>query len=157
MFSYPDTHRHRIGPNYLQLPVNQPKASVNSYNFDGPMRYLHSGDQPVYAPNSYGGPQADPQRYSDTAWHTEGGDIARYAYVKHSEDDDFAQATNQWHNVLDDDARERLISNIVGHAGNDDVQADMKERVVEYWSNVAPELGDRVAEALGVGAATAGR
>jgi catalase len=26
LFSYPDTHRHRIGPNYLQLPINQPKV-----------------------------------------------------------------------------------------------------------------------------------
>ena len=24
LFSYPDTHRYRIGPNYLQLPVNRP-------------------------------------------------------------------------------------------------------------------------------------
>ena len=150
MFSYPDTHRHRIGPNYLQLPVNQPKVSVNSYNFDGPMRYLHSGDQPTYAPNSYGGPVADPERYPDHAWHTEGGEIARYAYVKHREDDDYVQSTNQWREVLDDDARERLVSNIVGHAGKDEVQPEMKERVVEYWRNVAPELGDRVAKGLGV-------
>ncbi|MDQ2700868.1 MAG: catalase, partial [Actinomycetota bacterium] len=26
-FSYSDTQRHRVGPNYLQLPVNQPKAA----------------------------------------------------------------------------------------------------------------------------------
>jgi len=24
LFSYPDTHRHRIGTNYLELPVNRP-------------------------------------------------------------------------------------------------------------------------------------
>ncbi len=27
LFSYPDTHRYRIGPNYMDLPVNQPKAT----------------------------------------------------------------------------------------------------------------------------------
>jgi catalase len=32
------------------------------------------------------------------------------------------------------------------------VQPDMKIRVAEYWSKVAPELGERVAEGLGVGA-----
>ena len=26
VFAYSDTHRYRIGPNYLQLPVNQPKV-----------------------------------------------------------------------------------------------------------------------------------
>ena len=56
LFSYPDTHRYRIGTNYLQLPVNQAKeAAVHSCNKDGAMRYDNPRD-PVYAPNSYGGP-----------------------------------------------------------------------------------------------------
>jgi catalase len=59
LFSYPDTHRYRIGPNYMQLPVNRPKSSVHTYAKDGPMRYDNNGDQPVYAPNSHGG-QAHP-------------------------------------------------------------------------------------------------
>ena len=68
LFSYPDTHRHRIGTNYLQLPVNQPKAAgVHSYNKDGAMRYLNPGD-PVYAPNSYGGPVADPALFADDTY-----------------------------------------------------------------------------------------
>lgn len=38
LFSYPDTHRHRLGPNYLQLPVNCPfRARVANYQRDGPM------------------------------------------------------------------------------------------------------------------------
>ncbi len=28
LFSYPDTHRYRIGTNYLQLPINAPKSAV---------------------------------------------------------------------------------------------------------------------------------
>src|SRR5258706_11354720 len=62
IFSYHDTHLHRIGPNYQQLPINAPKSPVHSYNKDGPMTYRHSGSQPTYAPNSYGGPTADPDR-----------------------------------------------------------------------------------------------
>ena len=100
---------------------------------------------------------ADTDHYRDTTWETEGGEIGRYAYIKRRDDDDFVQATDQWNKVLDDDARARLVSNIVGHASWADVQPEMKERVAEYWSNVAPELGDRVAEGLGVGAATASR
>lgn len=38
LFSYPDTHRHRLGPNYLQIPVNCPfRARVANYQRDGPM------------------------------------------------------------------------------------------------------------------------
>src|SRR6202022_1535651 len=60
IFSYHDTHLHRIGPNYEQLPINAPKVEVHSYNKDGQMTYRHAGSQPVYAPNSHGGPEADP-------------------------------------------------------------------------------------------------
>ena len=60
IFSYHDARLHPIGPNYQQLPVNAPRSPVDSYNKDGPMAYRHAGLQPVYAPNSHGGPQADP-------------------------------------------------------------------------------------------------
>src|SRR5664280_1650594 len=90
LFSYPDTHRYRIGPNYLQLPVNAPKSGVHSYNKDGAMRYANPGD-PVYAPNSYGGPVAQPERFgTDTSWGVT-GEIVRAAATLHSEDDDFGQ------------------------------------------------------------------
>ena len=56
--------RHAPPPDRRQLPAaaGQParQSPVHSYNHDGPMRYRHPGDQPVYAPNSYGGPPADP-------------------------------------------------------------------------------------------------
>ena len=51
-FAYSDTHRYRIGANYLQLPVNQPKTEVDSYLFDGAMAYEHHGDASTYAPNT---------------------------------------------------------------------------------------------------------
>ena len=45
-FSYSDTHRYRIGPNYLQLPVNRPRVEANTYTFDGPMAYEHTRRRP---------------------------------------------------------------------------------------------------------------
>ncbi len=44
LFSNPDTHRYRIGPNYFQLPVNQPRVPVHSYSHDGPMNFRTRGD-----------------------------------------------------------------------------------------------------------------
>jgi catalase len=44
LFSYHDTHLHRIGANAMQLPVNAPRyAPVHSYNRDGAMRYQNPG------------------------------------------------------------------------------------------------------------------
>lgn len=39
IFSYADTQRHRLGANYLQLPVNRPQVPVNNNQRDGTMQY----------------------------------------------------------------------------------------------------------------------
>ena len=146
LFSYPDTHRHRIGTNYLQLPINQPKSEVHSYNKDRAMRYKHAGNQPVYAPNSFGGPKADPN-FDDTVWGVEGGAMVREAYTLHREDDDFGQPGTFYREVLSDTDKENLASNIVGHATNG-VSHDMQQRVIQYWSNVDSGLGAKVADGI---------
>jgi catalase len=40
LFSYPDTHRYRIGVNYNELPPNRPESPVRSYSKDGRMRFF---------------------------------------------------------------------------------------------------------------------
>jgi len=62
LFSYHDTHRHRLGPNYHLLPVNSAKAAdVNNYQRDGSMRFDDNGKgSPNYYPNSFGGPGPEP-------------------------------------------------------------------------------------------------
>ena len=55
------------------------------------MRYRNPGD-PVYAPNSKGGPHADTARFGEPAgWHAD-GELQRAAYTLHAEDDDWGQA-----------------------------------------------------------------
>ncbi|MGR6913030.1 catalase [[Actinomadura] parvosata] len=148
LFSYPDAHRYRIGPNYLQLPINQPRVPVHSYNFDGPMTYRNPQD-PVYAPNTAGGPAADPALHSGEHYHVT-GEVIRSAYVKHAEDDDYVQPRALWENVLPDTDRAHLVGNIVGHASAPEVTTDMKRRVVDYWTNIHKDLGHGVAQGLGL-------
>jgi catalase len=146
LFSYHDTHLHRVGANAHQLPVNYPKnAKVNSYNKDGAMRYSNPAD-PVYAPNSYGGPAADPQAGEDASWSVT-GEILRSAYTLHADDDDFGQPGSLVREVLDDAARERLVGNIAGHV-KDGVTEPVLSRVFDYWRNVDKALGDKVEEAV---------
>jgi catalase len=147
VFSYHDTHLHRIGPNYQQLPINAPQSPVHSYSQDGPMTIRHNGAGPGYAPNSYGGPEADPAKELPS-WWVEAGEIGRYAYEAHSEDDDFVQAGTLYREVMNQTDREHLASNIVAHASAG-VSSDVKERVIGYWTNVDPELGAHVAAGLG--------
>jgi catalase len=147
VFSYHDTHLHRIGANYHQLPINAPKSPVHSYSQDGPMAYRHSGSQPVYAPNSYGGPQADPSKELPT-WWVEAAELGRYAYEKHAEDDDFIQPGTLYRDVMNDTDREHIATNIIAHA-NDGVSNAVQARVIDYWTSVDANLGARVARGLG--------
>ncbi|MCW3065861.1 MAG: catalase [Solirubrobacterales bacterium] len=146
IFSYHDTHLHRIGTNYEQLPVNAPRSPVHSYSKDGAMTYRHAGAQPVYAPNSYGGPKADPSKELPT-WWVEAAEMGRYAYERHRDDDDFIQAGTLYRYVMDDADREHLATNIVAHA-SDGVTVVVQERVIAYWTKVDPDLGALVASGL---------
>ncbi|GCD35166.1 catalase [Streptomyces chrestomyceticus JCM 4735] len=144
LFSYPDTHRYRIGPNYAQLPPNRPHSVVSSYAKDGPMRYEPSSAARPYAPNSYGGPAADTANFGDPAgWHA-AGEMVREAYKLRRDDDDWGQAGTQVRQVLDDAARERLVNNVAGHLLNG-VSRPVLLRALQYWRNVDKALGDRIA------------
>ena len=149
IFSYHDTHLHRIGTNYEQLPVNRPRIDVHTYNKDGAMRYAHGGSQPVYAPNSYGGPNGDPVRYGDPGWYVEGDEIVRAAARLHAEDDDFIQAGNLYRDVMSPIDRDHLVQNLVAHLG-DGVERAVQERAVALWRKVDADLGARVAQGLGL-------
>ncbi|MCW2676864.1 MAG: catalase [Modestobacter sp.] len=140
-FSYADAHRARLGVNYKQIPVNAPRTEVHAYSKDGAMRVRNASD-PVYAPNSYGGPKADPARTAEALWYAD-GEMVRSAYTLRRDDDDWGQAGTMVREVLDDAARDRLVSNIVGHL-LDGVTAPVLARAYEYWRNVDKTLGDRI-------------
>jgi catalase len=144
-FSYADAHRARMGVNYKQIPVNSPVVETHAYSKDGAMRVKNVAD-PVYAPNSYGGPKADTEHNPTATWHTD-GDLVRTAYTLHPEDDDWGQAGTMVREVLDDAARERLVDNIVGHLLNG-VSAPVLARAFEYWHNVDKSLGDKVEQGV---------
>ena len=103
---------------------------------------------PVYAPNSYGGPAADPSRTDDAGLWAADGDMVRSAYTPHADDDDFGQAGTMVREVLDDDARDRLVSNVAGHL-SDGVSDAVLARAFEYWKNIDAELGEQIEQAVG--------
>jgi catalase len=146
LFSYADAHRARMGVNYKQIPVNQPKVPVHSYSKDGAMRMQNVSD-PVYAPNSKGGPKADPGRYPPVEVWAAGGEFVHSAYTKRKDDDDFGQAGTLVRRVMDDAQRDRLVSNVVGHLSKG-VTEPVLLRAFEYWRNIDRTVGDRIANSL---------
>src|SRR5258708_36452605 len=112
LFSYADAHRARMGVNYKQIPVNRPKAPVHSYSKDGLMRVDNVSD-PVYAPNSKGGPAADPERFPYTEKWEASGEFIHAAYTRRKDDDDWGQGGTLRRNVRVDAARSPLLSIVV--------------------------------------------
>ncbi len=150
VFAYPDAQRHRIGANYNQLPVNQPHAAgeVSNYQHEGPMRYrFNDASSRTYAPNSYGGPAADPARAGEGGWETDGS-LIRAAQTLHSDDDDFGQAGTLYREVFDDQSKARLLETLVGQYGALTVDG-IKARFIQYWTNVDAGLGAKIAERVG--------
>lgn len=150
LFSYPDTHRYRIGPNYQQLPPNRPRSPVHSYAKDGPMRYEPARTGAVYAPNSYGGPAADTTRFGEPAGWATAGEMVHEAYTPRKDDDDWGQPGTLVREVMDDAARDRLVSNVSGHL-LDGVSKPVLERALQYWRNIDKTVGDRIAKKVNGG------
>ena len=145
-FAYSDTHRYRIGPNYLQLPVNRHRVDgVYTYQFDGPMAYDHTGDRAKYAPSSYD-PFSDHTGLADEGWEVD-GDMMRSAYTLRRDDDDFSQAGTMVRQVFDDAARDRFVGNVAGHILGG-VNEETLPRVFDYWKSVDSEIGKRIEEAV---------
>ncbi|NLT29611.1 MAG: catalase, partial [Propionibacterium sp.] len=143
VFSYADTHRHRIGPNYLQLPVNRPKTEVQTYAFDGPMTYDIPSTRTPYAPNSEGRPYSDLTGPAEDSWEADGELVRLAATVRGEQDTDFAQPGILVREVMTDEERAMLVDNVVGHL-SDGVHGDVLARAFQYWKNVDQSIGDRI-------------
>jgi catalase len=146
LFSYPDAHRYRIGTNYLQLPINRPRNEVHSYNKDGAMRISNPGD-PVYAPNSRGGPAADPEAAGEKHVDWSMGQLMRAPYKAHRDDDDFVQPRALIDDVLESEEIDHLVENVAGHASAG-VTPEIRKRVAEYWRKIHPEVGERIGKKI---------
>jgi catalase len=144
VFSYHDTHIHRLGPSYHLIPVNAPKnAPENSYQRDGFMRVdANGGGGPNYWPNSFGGPAPDPTAAEPPFGVS--GQAGRYPF-RHP-NDDFVQAGTIFRKVMTPEDRDHLIGNIVDHLGKAQKRIQMRQTALFYKAD--PNYGRRVAEGL---------
>ncbi|XP_078540376.1 catalase [Lissotriton helveticus] len=139
LFSYPDTHRHRLGANYLQIPVNCPyKTRVANYQRDGPMcMFDNQGGAPNYYPNSFSAPENQP-RVMEHCFKVS-ADVARY---NSADDDNVTQVRTFYTQVLNEEERKRLCENIAGHLKG--AQLFIQKRAVKNFSDVHPDYGSRI-------------
>jgi catalase len=110
LFSYHDTHLHRLGANYHQIPVNQPRGvtgGAHPYERDSYMAQGFSGSGPNYWPNSFGGPPPKPLNYPEVPVS---GTAARHNVEVN--EGDYVQAGLLYNKVMTKPERERFLDNV---------------------------------------------
>ncbi|MGW5731855.1 MULTISPECIES: catalase [Streptomyces] len=149
-FSYSDTQRYRVGPNYLQLPVNQAKnAEVRTNQRDGAMAYdnraANENPEVNYEPSITGG-----LREGQYPTHDEQGPEIRGRLTRKRipRANDYLQA-GQRYLLLEDWERDDLVHNFVDLISQCD--RAVQERMVWHFLLVENDLGLRVGEGLGIG------
>jgi len=144
IFSYPDTHRHRLGANYQQIPINCPyRTTVQNQQRDGPMTINgNGGSLPNYEPNSFAGP-TDNARYN-IAQATVSGPIIRQQTAHPN--DDFVQGGQLYSKVMNDSQKTLLVNNLVGAMGG--AKKFIQERQVKVFYKCNAEYGMRLAQGL---------
>jgi catalase len=153
-FSYSDTQRYRVGPNYLQLPVNQPQGvpdgRPHTNQRDGQMAFYQdlSGQNPHvnYEPSITGG-----LRESTYPTHDEQGPeiTGRLTRKRIPRTDDYTQA-GQRYLLSEQWEKDDLVTNLTGLLSQCD--RPIQERMVWHWFMADDELGQRVGDGLGISA-----
>ncbi|MBA2520959.1 MAG: catalase [Chloroflexia bacterium] len=147
--SYSDTQRYRVGPNYLQLPVNQPHRQVDTNQRDGQMTYhVDSADSSSnphvnYEPNSLGGlTEAVPSGPPSTPYIA--GNLVRQAIERTNP----YQQAGERYRAIEAWERDDLILNLVTNLSH--CNREIQGRMVAHFRQCDPEYGARVAQGLGI-------
>ena len=147
-FAYSDTQRYRVGPNYLQLPINAPRCPYATNQRGGQMSYhvdgAEQGANPHvnYEPSNFEGLREQPRAGEPPRTHW-AGEVGRQ---KIDRTNDFAQAGVRYR-TFEDWEREELISNLVGALSQ--CAPVIQERMIHHFTLADPDYGRRVAEGLG--------
>jgi catalase len=150
-FSYSDTQRYRVGPNYLQLPVNQPKnARVATNQRGGQMSYgvdLAPGQNPRvnYEPSIHGGlhesSRAEPNNSPEVS-----GRLTRSVIERRN---DYVQARARYVTMMAWE-RDDLVTNLGDLLGQ--CERDVQERMLWHLLLVHDDYGKRVGAAIDLSA-----
>lgn len=152
LLSYPDAHRHRLGANYEQIPVNKCPYMVNNHQRDGQMRVDgNGGDAPNYWPNSFDGIYADAS-YKEPAQALESTVADWFDRNGENDNDHYTQPGNLFRDVMNAQDKQNTISNIVGAMGG--ISGPKRDQIINrqlcHWFRADMNLGMGVAKGLGV-------
>lgn len=146
LFSYSDTHRYRLGPNYMQIPVNCPFSPAANFERDGAMAVNgNQGSRPNYLSTQSKIKLVQRPYVDETHQQWTGGAVSALSRVTEI---DFEWPRRFWASLSSAD-QQNLISNVVGHLGGAPSK-DIRTRMVALFAHVDAALGSAIAKGVGV-------
>jgi catalase len=151
LHSYLDTQLIRLGgPNFSEIPINRPVVSVTNNQRDGFSRHRLDRGKVAYEPNALAkgcpfaaGPGSDVfQHYMEKM---EGHKVRERS---ESFSNHFTQATLFWNSQTE--TEQQHIVDAASFEVSKVTVPEIRERMVQLYYNVSPELGQKVAKNLGV-------
>ena len=152
ILSYPDAHRHRLGVNYEQIPVNRCPYMVANYHRDGAMRIDGNGESNAnYRPNSFDNIEID-NSYKEPAMPLDSLTADWFDRNAAGENDHYTQPGTFWRKVLSPQDKKNLVKNIVGAMSG--ISGPKREIIVQrqlcHFFRADISFGMAVAQAMGV-------
>ena len=151
LFSYTDTQLSRLGsPNFHEIPINRPIASVDNNQRDGHMRHTIVKGRVSYEPNSLGGGCPMQRPWEQGGFVSYPAKMAGEKKRIRSETfaDHFSQAALFWRSQSTWE-QDHIVAAFCFELGKVEVAA-VRERMVSTLTQVDASLAKRVAAGLGM-------
>eukprot|EP00268_Persea_americana_P039669 TRINITY_DN3927_c0_g1_i4.p1 TRINITY_DN3927_c0_g1~~TRINITY_DN3927_c0_g1_i4.p1 ORF type:complete len:340 (-),score=60.29 TRINITY_DN3927_c0_g1_i4:540-1559(-) len=144
IFSYADTQRHRLGPNYLMLPPNAPKCAHHNNHHDGFMNFMHRDEEVNYFPSRY-----DPVRHAEKFPIPSRICTGKREKCIIEKENNFKQPGERYRSFAPD-RQERFIRRWVEALSDPRVTHEIRSIWINYWSQADKSLGQKLASRLNV-------
>lgn len=142
VFSYADTQRHRLGPNYLMLPANAPKCAHHNNHHEGFMNFMTRDEEVNYFPSRFDAVR-HAERYPISAEPLSGVREKRII----AKENNFKQPGERYRSF--DPARQaRFVARVAEMLEDPRCTKEIRRIWVGYWSQADNGLGQKLAQRL---------
>ena len=142
IFAYSDTQRYRLGPNYLQLPVNAPKCAHHNNHWDGFMNFMHRDEEVNYFPSKF-----DPVRHAERFPMPTRVVTGKREKSIIDKENNFKQPGERYRS-WEPDRQERFINRWIKALTDPRVTHEHRTIWISYWTQADKSLGQKLASRL---------
>eukprot|EP01025_Chloroclados_australasicus_P005944 TRINITY_DN1194_c0_g1_i4.p1 TRINITY_DN1194_c0_g1~~TRINITY_DN1194_c0_g1_i4.p1 ORF type:complete len:559 (-),score=38.84 TRINITY_DN1194_c0_g1_i4:382-1917(-) len=142
VFSYADTQRYRLGPNYLMLPANAPKCPFHNNHHDGVMNFMKREEEVNYFPSRF-----DPASHASPYPMPQGMIQGKREKMMINKENNFQQPGERFRS-WDPERQARFINRMSDMLSHPKVTMEIRRVWLGYWTQSDKTLGAKLAQQL---------